>query len=79
VLPVLHGTSRGSIMTSVVVKGITKHRGEDKRTFFGRIFAPMEITDFLFDRNHISKNKDKAKIDAGEMKQLEKWMERKGL
>lgn len=78
-VPMLHGTSRGSKRTCVVVKGVTESEGNDKKTFFGRIFAPIQITDFLFDRNAISKNTYKSKIDDDEMNQLEKWLKRKGL
>jgi hypothetical protein len=78
-IPILHGTSKGSNRKSIVVKGITEDRGAEKKTFFGRIFAPIEITDFLFDKRSISKNRHKPKINTEELQQLEKWMQKKGL
>jgi len=78
-IPILHGTSRGSYKTSIIVKGITEHGGKEKQTFFGRIFAPFEITDFLFNNGEISMNSFKPKVNDSEMQQLEQWMKRKGL
>ena len=78
-VPILHGSSHGSKRSSVVIKGVTKFAGEEKRTYFGRIFAPMEISDFLFNSGYISKNKHKPKINTDELRQLKTWMKKKGL
>ena len=90
-IPLLHGTSRGSKRTSVIIKGITKEEGPDKKTYFGRIIAPMIMADFTdavktdkligkeFDIKRIVRNSHKPKIDDEEKKQLEKWLTRKGL
>ena len=78
-IPILHGTSKGSKKTSIVVKEITEYGGKNKRTFFGRIFAPIQITDFLLDKHSISKNRHKSKITSEEMVLLESWMQKKGL
>ena len=78
-VPMLHGTSRSSRRNSIVVKGITEHAGENKETFFGRLFAPIQPADMLFDKKNISKNRHKQTITNQEMKQLESWMKSKGL
>ena len=91
-IPILHGTSKGSHKTSVVVKGITKYGGSNKQTYFGRIFAPMQIADFTGENDiktdklvgyksikTISVNSHKPKINDKEMQQLENWMQNKGL
>ncbi|MBT4815580.1 MAG: hypothetical protein HON70_07770 [Lentisphaerae bacterium] len=40
-VPMLHGTS--SARGPVVVRGLTRHRGSDHETSFGRIVAPCNI------------------------------------
>ena len=90
-IPMLHGTSRGSKRKSVIIKGITEEEGPEKKTYFGRIIAPLLMSDFTdseksdkqvvkeFDVQHIVRNSHKPKITDEEMVQLKKWLVKKGM
>ena len=90
-IPVLHGTSKGSKYTSVIVKNLMEKNTPDKETYFGRIIAPMIMPDFTdaeksdvlivgdLSVKRIEKNSYKPKVTDEEMKQLKKWLLRKGM
>jgi hypothetical protein len=92
-IPMLHGSSKGSKKKSIIVKGISKEGGKDKKTYFGRLIAPIYMSDFTgnkkpenkrlvvweLDTQPIVANHHKPHITDEEMNQLDKWMREKGI
>jgi hypothetical protein len=92
-IPILFGTSSGDKFSSIIVKNVTEEEGAEKKTYFGKFIAPMQVADitgqnspktdklvgYNLELKQIVINHHKPKLTGSEMNQLEQWINKKGL